>query len=481
MTEDIRTDDAPAPALAALAEACGVADRYWSFFGDRVEVPAATLRADPARDGRRRATTDAEAEAALADAEDRPWRRLLPPSVVVRAGLGRAAGARRRRPRRVAVASSLEDGSWRDIPIPDQAARVAHGRRRHGVAACACRCPADLPLGLAHPARAGSAPRREPSADRTAACVARRDARAAWRRRRRARARRPGVGSDGAAVLGALARVVGRRRLRRPRRPGRDRRAARRRLPARQSRCTPRRSPRRSSRRRTCRRPGASSPRSTCVPRTSARRRISPPTTAIASVRAESRSRRAEHGRRSASTATRRGRPSARRSRSSSPRRGRPARQALARRLRRGGGAAARWTSRCGARSRSTIARLLGRRGAPRRGVRHRIAAGRGAARASSPTASRSMSGCSGSPTSRSPPRRRAAQGGGHAHRRHARPGGGVHHEGIGCLVAARHVRAGHHGGRAAGHVQPAGAGLEPAAVAAARARGEPGTRRCAT
>ena len=37
--------DAPTAALVALAESRGVATSYWSFFGDRVEVPAATLRA----------------------------------------------------------------------------------------------------------------------------------------------------------------------------------------------------------------------------------------------------------------------------------------------------------------------------------------------------------------------------------------------------------------------------------------------------
>ena len=39
------TDDSPTPDLARLAEAHGVATEYWSFFGDRVQVPAPTLRA----------------------------------------------------------------------------------------------------------------------------------------------------------------------------------------------------------------------------------------------------------------------------------------------------------------------------------------------------------------------------------------------------------------------------------------------------
>ena len=39
------TDDSPTPDLARLAEAHGIATEYWSFFGDRVQVPAPTLRA----------------------------------------------------------------------------------------------------------------------------------------------------------------------------------------------------------------------------------------------------------------------------------------------------------------------------------------------------------------------------------------------------------------------------------------------------
>ena len=63
------TDDSPTPDLARLAEAHGIATEYWSFFGDRVQVPAPTLRAvltamhvDT--------STDAAVAAALAEADN---------------------------------------------------------------------------------------------------------------------------------------------------------------------------------------------------------------------------------------------------------------------------------------------------------------------------------------------------------------------------------------------------------------------------
>jgi 4-alpha-glucanotransferase len=39
------TDDAPTPDLVRLAAVHGIATEYWSFFGERVQVPASTLRA----------------------------------------------------------------------------------------------------------------------------------------------------------------------------------------------------------------------------------------------------------------------------------------------------------------------------------------------------------------------------------------------------------------------------------------------------
>ena len=81
------TDDAPTPDLVRLASAYGIATEYWSFFGDRVQVPASTLRAVLAAMGID-ASTDAAVSAALVAEEERVWRELLPASFVTRAGVG---------------------------------------------------------------------------------------------------------------------------------------------------------------------------------------------------------------------------------------------------------------------------------------------------------------------------------------------------------------------------------------------------------
>ena len=78
--------------------------------------------------------------AALAAADEAPWRSLLPPSVVVRRGAGevfvmsRTAATSRSR-------LTLEDGSRRSIPIPDQQpeSRTIDGCSRVACARAACR------------------------------------------------------------------------------------------------------------------------------------------------------------------------------------------------------------------------------------------------------------------------------------------------------------------------------------------------------
>lgn len=138
------TDEHPTPALTALAEAHGVATAYWSFFGDRVTVPGETLRTvlramgvDP--------RTDAEVEAALADVDEGPWRDLLPPSLVTRPGV-RALLLHVADGHDVTAAVALEDGGWRELPIPEQrpAARLVGGVLTWRVEVP---LPADLPLG----------------------------------------------------------------------------------------------------------------------------------------------------------------------------------------------------------------------------------------------------------------------------------------------------------------------------------------------
>ena len=166
MVDDIRTENAPSAELTALAEAYGVATNYWSFFGDNVRVPAATLRAILSAMGVD-VQTDRDAAAALAYAQDLPWRRLLPPSVVVREGSGElevqvADG------HDVALTVTLEDGSVRDIPIP---AQDAESRTVDGGTVWRLHVPVpDLPLGW-HSVQAAQSAHGASESDRTAQCV----------------------------------------------------------------------------------------------------------------------------------------------------------------------------------------------------------------------------------------------------------------------------------------------------------------------
>ncbi|HOQ22591.1 MAG TPA: 4-alpha-glucanotransferase, partial [Microbacterium sp.] len=138
------TADSPTPDLARLADAHGVATEYWSFFGDRVTVPASTLRAVLAA-MHVDATTDAAVSAALAEADAAPWRALLPPSLVSRPA-ARPLLVHVRDGHDVRLIVALEDGSWRDLPIPAQqpTAREVDGVTRWRVEVP---LPADLPLG----------------------------------------------------------------------------------------------------------------------------------------------------------------------------------------------------------------------------------------------------------------------------------------------------------------------------------------------
>ncbi|WP_336626863.1 MULTISPECIES: 4-alpha-glucanotransferase [unclassified Microbacterium] len=148
MTADIPTPgttaEVPGEALVRLADAHGIATEYWSFFGERVHVPAPTLRAVLTAMGVA-AETDAEVADALAAADERPWLALLPASHVTRPGV-RPLVVHVVDGHDVALTLTLEDGSARDLPIPAQSpsARLAGGALRWRVEVPV---PADLPLG----------------------------------------------------------------------------------------------------------------------------------------------------------------------------------------------------------------------------------------------------------------------------------------------------------------------------------------------
>ncbi|MFV0457768.1 MAG: 4-alpha-glucanotransferase [Actinomycetales bacterium] len=71
--------------LYELADRCGVATEYWDWQGRHVRVEDATIHAVLAAMGRPAGTAE-EVEASLAAVDDEPWRRLLPPVVVMTQG-----------------------------------------------------------------------------------------------------------------------------------------------------------------------------------------------------------------------------------------------------------------------------------------------------------------------------------------------------------------------------------------------------------
>ena len=117
--------------LAELAAACGVATSYQDWLDRptavrRTAVVAALAALDVD------AATPAAVEAALREREDAVWRRLLPPSVVLR-GAERGVAVRAPEDADVALQVLLEDGSTLDVVVPGTVAERRDGRVLHPV------------------------------------------------------------------------------------------------------------------------------------------------------------------------------------------------------------------------------------------------------------------------------------------------------------------------------------------------------------
>ena len=117
--------------LAELAAACGVATSYQDWLDRptavrRTAVVAALAALDVD------AATPAAVEAALREREDAVWRRLLPPSVVLR-GAERGVAVRAPEDADVALQVLLEDGSTLDVVEPGTVAERRDGRVLHPV------------------------------------------------------------------------------------------------------------------------------------------------------------------------------------------------------------------------------------------------------------------------------------------------------------------------------------------------------------
>ncbi len=139
------TDDLSA-ALAQLAAAHGVATEFWDWRGQHTRVPSSTVVAVLAALGVTARTED-EAREALQSCEDAPWRLMVPPCVVARAGVVRHVYVHVPHGASVHVSVQPEDGSpRRQLPQVD---RYVHPRPVDGalVGEATFELPADLPLG----------------------------------------------------------------------------------------------------------------------------------------------------------------------------------------------------------------------------------------------------------------------------------------------------------------------------------------------
>ena len=118
--------DAVSPALAELADACGVATTYEDAHGVHRDISSRTLRAVLAAMGVATGGDDDEDDAAdraaLQEVRLRPWRRVLPPTVVARQGAVTSCPVHVPRGATVRLSIELEDGgaplALRPLPAP---------------------------------------------------------------------------------------------------------------------------------------------------------------------------------------------------------------------------------------------------------------------------------------------------------------------------------------------------------------------------
>ncbi|MFW5472280.1 4-alpha-glucanotransferase [Knoellia sp. CPCC 206450] len=139
------TPTAPSAALVELAHAHGVATDFTNWLGQHTVISDRTLRTVLRALGVDAASEEA-VSVALADAENRPWRRTLPPSVVCRAGRTPWVHAHVPHGSGVRLTVELEDGTTRDVP---QVERWVHPRVVDGreVGEATFELPGDLPTG----------------------------------------------------------------------------------------------------------------------------------------------------------------------------------------------------------------------------------------------------------------------------------------------------------------------------------------------
>jgi 4-alpha-glucanotransferase len=138
-------DSGPSAVLVELADAHGVRTEYWDWRGNQRPASAKTLRAVLGGLGVE-ATTDAETQESLRLARERPWRRMLPPTVVARTGSTTWVPVHVPHGTPVDVTISLEDGSTR---VVRQVEHWVEPREIGGqlIGEAGFELDADLPLG----------------------------------------------------------------------------------------------------------------------------------------------------------------------------------------------------------------------------------------------------------------------------------------------------------------------------------------------
>ncbi len=141
---DVTVPD-PDEALAQLARELGVGTEYWDGHGQHHQVGPQTIRAVLAALGVM-ADTAEQVRTALQQLQQKPWRRTLPPIVVLQAGEARWVPVHIAHGVAVSAAVELEDGSRRNLPQLDHwvEPRVIDGAL---VGEATFEIPADLPLG----------------------------------------------------------------------------------------------------------------------------------------------------------------------------------------------------------------------------------------------------------------------------------------------------------------------------------------------
>ncbi len=139
------TPSAPSAALVELAHAHGVATDFHDWLGAHTVISDTTLRTILGALGVDAGSDEAVA-ASLADAENRPWRRTLPASVVCREGWTPWVHAHVPHGGSVTLTVELEDGGTREVA---QVERWVHPRMVDGreIGEATFELPGDLPTG----------------------------------------------------------------------------------------------------------------------------------------------------------------------------------------------------------------------------------------------------------------------------------------------------------------------------------------------